>query len=955
MPHHAVIREDRETTKVRIVFDISSKAPGAQSLNDILEPGPNLNPDMLKLLLTFRLQRIAIIADIEKASLQILLDVQDRDFLRFFWYETTPSVEGQLPRLEIWRMTRVPFGATSSTFLLAATIHHHLQHQVATYPWTTSRLKARFYVDDLVTGAEDTQEVMKLFRETLQIFETASMPVRKWLTNSPTLQQEFERSGYTRVSTVSAKVLGITWHTGRDDLTCSLTSISEFLKSSQCTKRHVLRSVSRLFDPFGFLAPFTITPKILFQSLWEEKTPWDATLTTASSIVWNTWCSELNQLTSFALPRILDPDSPDLVSTFSLHAFCDASPHAYGAVVYFRNPKTCRVTFAVAKSRVAPLKRQSLPRLELMAAVLAARLLKTVTEAFSIVRDNCNAWTDSMIALSWIRTAPSRLIPFSSLWVSGPPWLQQATTFWPPTPNPVESPPDAIELNAQLDVDVSLLLVPGPPTEAVLSINNFSSFTRLLAVTEWIFRFIQRARRSTNAAPQHGNAHLSADGLHRAEQYWIKTVQQEVFGPNPAVHENLRDLSVFIDTEGILRLTTRLVFSGLNSSTINPIILPGKHYFTWLMITYTHVNQMHTGVQGTLAQLRERFWIIRGRQAVKRVIYACVVCRRFGSKATRQATASLPPDRLSRTEPFHVTGLDFAGPIYYRTDRSSTTPKSYIVLFTCAVTRAVHLELASSMTTDDILQAFRRFIARRSIPAKVYSDNIRTFKRASTDLAELGWLIHAEPVQRYCAVYNIQWVFIAERAAWWGGFWERLVRSVKDALRKTLGRSSLTFEQLTTILTEIEATINSRPLTYLSDDPRDLSPLCPSHFLVGRRLTLLPEHPQTSCTTDETRSSLIEKADLRRVMLASFWRRWTRDYICELPSAHRFQCRDIVPYKVGELVLLSSKPQGRAVWPLARISEVQPGRDGVIRAFWVVLPNGSEIRRPVQNLHKLEL
>ncbi|XP_064477172.1 uncharacterized protein LOC135391024 [Ornithodoros turicata] len=143
---------------------------------------------MLKLLLTFRLHRIAIIADIEKAFLQILLDVQDRDFLRFFWYETTPSVEGQLPRLEIWRMTRVPFGATSSTFLLAATIHHHLQHQEATYPWTTSRLKARFYVDDLVTGAEDTQEAMKLFRETLQIFEAASMPVRKWLTNSPTLR-----------------------------------------------------------------------------------------------------------------------------------------------------------------------------------------------------------------------------------------------------------------------------------------------------------------------------------------------------------------------------------------------------------------------------------------------------------------------------------------------------------------------------------------------------------------------------------------------------------------------------------------------------------------------------------------------------------------------------------------------------------------------------------------------
>ncbi|XP_064479034.1 uncharacterized protein LOC135392245 [Ornithodoros turicata] len=266
MPHHAVIREDRETTKVRIVFDISSKGPGSQSLNDLLASGPNLNPGMLRLLPSFRSKRVAIVADIEKAFLQIFLDNQDRDYLRFFWYKVAPTVDGDLPPLEVWRMTRVPFGATCSSFLLAATIQHHLQSLALEYPWTTSKLRDNFYVD--VTGADDYPQTQQLFKETIQIFDKASLPVRKWLTNEPALQKQFEEQGLSRATTLSVNVLGVTWHTTTDDLCCALSSVSEFLKSSPCTKRQVLRAVSRIFDPFGFLVPSTIPAKILFQRLW---------------------------------------------------------------------------------------------------------------------------------------------------------------------------------------------------------------------------------------------------------------------------------------------------------------------------------------------------------------------------------------------------------------------------------------------------------------------------------------------------------------------------------------------------------------------------------------------------------------------------------------------------------------------------------------------------------------
>ncbi|XP_064470094.1 uncharacterized protein LOC135384842 [Ornithodoros turicata] len=241
MPHHAV-RRDRETTKVRIVFDISSKAPGMESLNDLLDPGPNLNPDIVQLLLMFRSLEIAMNADIEKAFLQILLGSRDLDFLLFFWYSTLPSTQGELPPVELWRMTRVPFGETSSLFLLSATIYHYLQLQESAFPSTIARLKERFYVDDLLTGACDLYEATRVFEETLKIFDAASMPVRNWIINAGPLQQTFVNRGVTRTAT-TVKVLAITWNTIDDELSCSLASVLDFFSVKRDTKRYVLQGV----------------------------------------------------------------------------------------------------------------------------------------------------------------------------------------------------------------------------------------------------------------------------------------------------------------------------------------------------------------------------------------------------------------------------------------------------------------------------------------------------------------------------------------------------------------------------------------------------------------------------------------------------------------------------------------------------------------------------------------
>ncbi|GFR13362.1 integrase catalytic domain-containing protein [Trichonephila clavata] len=244
---------------------------------------------------------------------------------------------------------------------------------------------------------------------------------------------------------------------------------------------------------------------------------------------------------------------------------------------------------------------------------------------------------------------------------------------------------------------------------------------------------------------------------------------------------------------------------------------------------------LHSGVADTLIQVREKYWIPKGRQIIKSIIRKCFICKKFNSRLGMQITAPLPRDRIEQSPPFAVTGLDFAGPIFVKNSKE----KFYILLCTCAVTRSLHLELVTSLTTEPFLLAFRRFISRRGLCTAIYSNNARTFKRAEIELRRLWTIINHPDVKEFCASKGVKWKYIIERGAWWGGFYERIVRSVKTILRKVIGKSSLTSEELETVLCEIEAVLNSRPITYIDSDSTGNFPLTPSHFLLGRRLTSL--------------------------------------------------------------------------------------------------------------------
>ncbi|KRY82042.1 hypothetical protein T4D_17099 [Trichinella pseudospiralis] len=393
-------------------------------------------------------------------------------------------------------------------------------------------------------------------------------------------------------------------------------------------------------------------------------------------------------------------------------------------------------------------------------------------------------------------------------------------------------------------------------------------------------------------------------------------------------------LDPFLDEDGLLRVGGRLRLSDLDYEMKYPIILPKKHHIVNLIIGRAHSNTLHAGNSQTLTTLRQNFWILNGRAAVKRVLRSCVICKRQEMRPFEQKMADLPKMRTSETFPFENTGLDFVGPLHI--DRPDGCTKVYICLFTCMVTRSIHLELLSDLSTERFIQAFDRFGARRGYLRILQSDNFSTFKMADRQLKNLFSKPLFDKIQRTMIRHRIEWKFITERAPWNGGYWERLVRSVKNTLKKILGKATLDEEELTTVLCRIEAKINARPLTFVGDDVKDADALTPFHFLIGRSFVDLPMVSMP--TTEEDELPLNRKWRKRQQIILHFWKRWRNEYVMTFVSRMKWMTKRQEP-KEGDIVLVKEDNTKRENWPIGRITSVLPGSDGLSRTVEVSANN----------------
>ncbi|XP_075732618.1 uncharacterized protein LOC142775163 [Rhipicephalus microplus] len=434
------------------------------------------------------------------------------------------------------------------------------------------------------------------------------------------------------------------------------------------------------------------------------------------------------------------------------------------------------------------------------------------------------------------RGIPIRTLRACRYWWHGPEWLSQPKLSWPSEPNQYKP----INEEAEIETQHVFLQASSRNLHPVIDIRKHSDLKKLLRVTAWVFRFVDRCHGLQTSLSEA----ISARELSKSEMFWVRYVQLEVFAndveqlqlghPLPK-QSRLMDLHPFLDQNRQLRLGGRLERMDTTYDEKHLVILPQRHPFTSLVVIEAHCRALHGGVANTLMQIRQRYWIIRARRKVKRIINKCFLCQRYNVKPGNVQYAPMPEDRLLSSGPFDAVGLDFAGPLYIKQrELHGDTSKADILLFTCATTRAVHLELTSAISTSAFFLAFRRFLARRGVPITMYSDNALAFKRASRDLRNIWSVMKSSPFAYFLLNYRIEWKFIVPGAPWWGGWWERLVRTVKSSLRKVMGKSKLSSEQAETMLLEVQAVVNSRPLTYTYTDSKEPSAICPAHFLVGR-------------------------------------------------------------------------------------------------------------------------
>ncbi|XP_061719305.1 uncharacterized protein LOC133526629 [Cydia pomonella] len=464
-------------------------------------------------------------------------------------------------------------------------------------------------------------------------------------------------------------------------------------------------------------------------------------------------------------------------------------------------------------------------------------------------------------------------IATADIWWNGPKFLRNDEEDWPKNHHASKDSDDikaeVITANVASEATLSLL--------SDLKLTKFSNFTKLKRVTAYVLRFINNARPGSVRY----SGFLSTNELHAAMNTLVKLAQIESFYSYEDVKNKallkakdpLTKLNPFVDSEGLMRVGGRLRNGPFNFDKKHPAILPKGHFITVTYFNSVHIILLHAGPQAMLAYVKTTYWPIGGRTQARSTYHKCVLCTRMRGATIAPLMGNLPSPRVTPGFPFEVVGVDYAGPILAasRKGRGSQTIKVYIVIFVCFKTKCVHLELCSDLSAEGYMASLKRFVSRRGLPSDIYSDNGTQFVGAYNDLKRF-LTSHAKTLSESAANDGIRFHFIPPYSPHFGGLWEAGVKSTKHHLVRVLGNCHLTFEEIYCALCQIEAILNSRPLTPLTSDPSDLLPLTPGHFLIGRPLTALP----TPCLTEIpplrlTRYQRIEQ--LRQ----HYWVRWYKE------------------------------------------------------------------------------
>jgi len=942
-------------------------------LNEAAYTGVDLVNNLLELLIKIRADQYLVLSDIRSAFLMIRLNlISDRNKFTILWL-TKDGV------LKAFRYKTIVFGFTSSPFILQRVIQYHLSKYAEDK--CLSLIKDGMYVDNLFYTGDNPDEMLTSYRESLSRMSEGGFNLRSWATNCSQLAETFAADGSSASPSNSCeKVLGYRYFPDDD-----LLRINEFdtTDNDTITKRSVLSYISRIFDPLGLVLPVLAKAKLFMKTLWSLKLGWDEPLNAELLKEWSKIKTDLNCLPNYPLARCA------YGAETTLYIFCDSSKSMYGFVCYAVNGQgDSHLLFA--KSKVSPAKAKSLPTLELMAVYLAFKCLPCILNSVKASVRDVVVCVDAQVVLSWVLSGnvksknicaknrvkdiskfrseireshdiecrfkyiPTNLNPadlltrgISSLefdkvlkfWLSGPDFLSVFPIIWP-----------ADNLGCLSEQDkVLTMATAATQTETIMPVNRYSNLNKLHRVTALVIKFISKLRKKIKSELTCAN---------EAKIYWIKKEQSSHFNesltflnnPSRNIPTLVNNLNLYLDSDGIIRSKGRLErCHQFSSEAKNPILIPKESFLTQLYIEDSHFRCKHLGVASTLASLRKSgLWIPKGRCTVKKVLDKCIVCKKINCNAFSYPKPNDFVDgKVNFEYAYQNTGIDFTGHIYVKL--GDKLCKMYILLYTCLNIRAIHLEILPDMSVKQFLLSFVRFTNRFGIPRAVFSDN------ASSFLAALGILANSttdNPFLEHLVRNNIRHIKIPLYAAWVGSAWERMIRTMKSCIHKSVGRKHLDYFDILTLLSDIQDSVNNRPLTYYESDP-NFACICPNSFLISsaasRGTLLLSGAP--------TRKDLIKTLERRDDTLDAMKERWTDEYLLGLREASRemYEADWEDQIKLGEVVLISAPNKSRTHWQLGKVIELLPGQDHKIRTVKLRRHDKSEGVYSIKNLYPLEI
>ena len=990
LPGFIVTRETTHGKTYRYVMNGAKEFKG-KSLNDHLLPGPNLMNNLAEVLVRFRRNNFVLTCDIQHMFLGILVAPRDRKFLRII-YRKTPREE-----LEIYQCTRHVFGLCCSPYVAMGVVLHHAQRNAYRWPLAYDLVKNHIIVDDILASFSHMKELLEAKEELRQLFGSMGLRPHKWASNCEQALDDIPEDEKAKAVVLGLsedlrdspciRTLGILWHSDVDAF--------QFSFKPQEPPRWTMRTLSsvlgRLYDPSCLLSPITVQGKELLQAAWQHQKHWDQPLPDEIIKKMRTYLKNHHHTEHILISRQAIGVDPELM------IFTDASTQALAAAAYvvsvINGKRIGRLLWA--KHKLASVKgNETVPRLELAAALMGTQLAFFVCKAFGWDLMTVTYFTDSLTVLWWLQSTQA-LAPYVAnrlkqilerssynqwlhvrtelnpadlptrgtrpealanhpLWWEGPGFLQQDPASWEAQPDLYETEDAAAEKRTLATLCKNIVMaarasVSGQlPTERwikafLLQSNSFNKGCRVL---DLVFRALTRMTPSRQDYPE-------------AKVIAWKCAQKEAF---PTLRWQLEkgetfekqywELQPYLDENMLIRINSRLT-PRLETSrdAARPILLHHRMDLAQLLAWELHAVMLkHCGGHGALlTRLRAEYWIVGGPGLAKRTLSNCHYCARLHAKPHRLPLPPLHPSRSGLFQEgglraFAEIGLDFCGPFFVSVGRSQV--KRHVLVIVCCTTRAVNIEVCHKLDGKSCLAGLERHMARYGRPDYINSDNGTNFIASARHLEERLKVLRLPEIPeavRWTA--NIEWYFNPPASPTWTGHVECFVKMVKKSLKLLRPRikTSLSDEELLTLIAQAQGFINMRPLVKVSPDK---PPLTPADFLLtgSGRLSFIPVVAPEKLTL-ATRKELID-ANLNEV-----WDQFSRDYVLSLrknlrllPSKKRIQTKDAVVFLDDD----NSKMPGK--WRQGVVIGTHPGKDNEDRSFDILVEGDRMFKRNYRNL-----